>query len=133
MCIHIYPLALTMSWQHVYRLQVWIKGKRDLIDNVQGDFKSTILFMVMFQSPGVTRNTCEFPRYQEIVELETVIKTRGRGNERRCKYQCYFITFVPMTSQRQERLGTLHLRFYLYIILRKMKECSNMIIKQSIF
>lgn len=31
-------------------ITIWIKGKRDLIDNVQGDFKLIILFMVIYVS-----------------------------------------------------------------------------------
>lgn len=68
-------LHLSLGFGYVLIVRLWIT----ILDNVQVDFKTIILFVVIFQSPGVPRNTCELPCYQEILELETVIKDERPG------------------------------------------------------
>lgn len=81
------------------------KIKRNLIQSVRGNFKSVISVTVVFQSPGDLSDTCELPRYQEILELEMLRNVSDEGNGMEGPAPVLFHHLRPT-----ERLGMLHLK-----------------------
>lgn len=71
--------------------------------------------MIMFQSPGDLSDTCELPRYQEILQVETLRNMRGEGNGMEIPAPVLFYYLCLHNPLEEERLGTLHFKKCIYV------------------
>lgn len=71
--------------------------------------------MIMFQSPGDLSDTCELPRYREILEMETLRNMRDEGNGIKVPLPVLFYCLCPHNPSEEERLGTLHFKKCIYV------------------
>lgn len=90
----------------------------------------------MFQSPGDPSNTCELPRYQEILERGTISKHERQGKWGTgaastsailfLLYFLYFYYFIILFLLYTRSLGT---KKYFFVPFSEGREASNSLFK----